>query len=140
VIGKYYRCHRAAEFPEFLKQIDTRVPEGLDIHHGQLRHAQNGCDQNLAGGAAILPVHFMPTSASWISQIDWFAELILEADSSRRPYLDEAVPNRYPRLHQAAQWKSKAYRLTNSANEILASVKRFCQRANFMPRILDSYA
>src|SRR3974377_2103586 len=32
VIGKCYKRHRAAEFLDFLKQIDARVPEGLDIH------------------------------------------------------------------------------------------------------------
>jgi transposase len=32
VIGKCYKRHRAAEFLDFLKQIDTGVPEGLDVH------------------------------------------------------------------------------------------------------------
>jgi hypothetical protein len=32
VIGKCYKRHRAAEFLDFLKQIDGRVPEGLDVH------------------------------------------------------------------------------------------------------------
>ena len=32
VIGKCYRRHRAREFLDFLKEIDRRVPEGLDIH------------------------------------------------------------------------------------------------------------
>jgi len=32
VIGKCYKRHRAAKFLDFLKQIDARVPEGLDVH------------------------------------------------------------------------------------------------------------
>ena len=32
VIGKCYRRHRARESLDFLKEIDRRVPEGLDIH------------------------------------------------------------------------------------------------------------
>ena len=32
VIGKCYRRHRAREFLDFLKEIDRRVPGGLDIH------------------------------------------------------------------------------------------------------------
>ena len=32
VIGKCYRRHRAGEFLDFLKEIDRRVPEGLDVH------------------------------------------------------------------------------------------------------------
>ena len=32
VIGKCYRRHRAREFLDFLKEIDRRIPEGLDVH------------------------------------------------------------------------------------------------------------
>ena len=32
VIGKCYRRHRAREFLDFLKEIERRVPEGLDVH------------------------------------------------------------------------------------------------------------
>ena len=32
VIGKCYRRHRAREFLDFLKEIDRRVPERLDLH------------------------------------------------------------------------------------------------------------
>src|SRR5262249_51596800 len=32
VIGKCYRRHRAAEFLNFLKEIDAQVPDGLDVH------------------------------------------------------------------------------------------------------------
>ena len=32
VIGKCYKRHRAAEFLDFLKQIDAQVPPDLDVH------------------------------------------------------------------------------------------------------------
>ena len=32
VIGKCYKRQRSSEFLNFLKEIDARVPEGLDIH------------------------------------------------------------------------------------------------------------
>jgi predicted SnoaL-like aldol condensation-catalyzing enzyme len=32
VIGKCHKRHRAAEFLDFLRQIDARVPDGLDVH------------------------------------------------------------------------------------------------------------
>lgn len=32
IVGKCYKRHRAAEFLDFLKQIDARVPEGIDIY------------------------------------------------------------------------------------------------------------
>jgi transposase len=76
-------------------------------------------------------VHFTPTSASWINQVErWFAELTrkklqrgvhtstdqLEADI--RAFIDRH--NESP----------KPYRWTKSADEILSSVKRFCQKAH----------
>ena len=75
-------------------------------------------------------VHFTPTSASWINQVErWFAELTrkqlrrgvhtstaqLEADI--RAFIDRHNENPRP------------YKWTKSADEILASVKRFCQKA-----------
>jgi len=32
VIGKCYKRHHAAEFLDFLKQIDAHIPDSLDIH------------------------------------------------------------------------------------------------------------
>jgi transposase len=32
VIGKCYKRHRAAEFLNFLKEVDAQVPDGLDVH------------------------------------------------------------------------------------------------------------
>jgi len=32
IIGKCYKRHRAVEFLKFLKEIDAKVPEGLDVH------------------------------------------------------------------------------------------------------------
>jgi len=32
VIDKCYKRHQAAEFLDFLKQIDAKIPDGLDVH------------------------------------------------------------------------------------------------------------
>ena len=32
MIGKCYKRHRAAEFLDFLKQIDACVPDDFDVH------------------------------------------------------------------------------------------------------------
>src|SRR5829696_8127940 len=75
-------------------------------------------------------VHFTPTSASWINQVErWFAELTrkclrrgvrtsarqLEADI--RTFIDRH--NKKP---------PKPFKWIKSADQILASVKRFCQK------------
>jgi transposase len=73
-------------------------------------------------------VHFTPTSASWINQVErWFAELT-------RKQLRRGVHTSTAQLEQDIgafikqhNQNPKPYRWTKSADEILASVKRFCQ-------------
>jgi hypothetical protein len=40
-----------------------------------------------------------------------------------------SLDGRYPLLHRSAQPKSQALQMTKSADQILASVKRFCHKA-----------
>jgi transposase len=134
VIGKCYKRHRATEFLDFLKQIDGNVPDGLDVHIVMDNYATHKTP-TIKAWLARRPhyhVHFTPTSASWINQVErWFAELTrkqiqrgvhtsvgqLEADI--RSFID---------LHNA---NPKPFRWTKSADEILAAVKRFCQKADY---------
>ena len=78
VIGKCYRRHRAREFLDFLKLIDARVPDDLDIHIVMDNYATHKTAA-VKAWLARRPhwhVHFTPTSASWINQVErWFAEL-----------------------------------------------------------------
>src|SRR6185437_12896627 len=78
VIGKCYKRHRATEFLNFLKEIDAQVPEGLDIHIVMDNYATHKTPKIKAWLARRqhYHVHFTPTSASWINQVErWFAEL-----------------------------------------------------------------
>ena len=76
-------------------------------------------------------VHFTPTSASWINQVErWFAELT-------RKQLQRGVHTSVAQLEadiaafvEANNADPKPYRWTKSADEILASVKRFCHRVD----------
>src|SRR5260221_366249 len=78
VIGKCYKRHRAAEFLNFLKKIDARVAEGLEVHIIMDNYATHKTPK-IKAWLARRPhyhVHFTPTSASWINQVErWFAEL-----------------------------------------------------------------
>jgi transposase len=131
VIGKCYKRHRATEFLDFLKQIDGNVPDGLDVHIVMDNYATHKTPM-IKTWLARRPhyhVHFTPTSASWINQVErWFAELTrkqiqrgvhtstaqLEADI--RSFIDRHNAN------------PKPFRWTKSADDILAAVKRFCQK------------
>ena len=131
VIGKCYKRHRAAEFLDFLKQIDARVPEGLDIHIIMDNYAthKTALVKNWLARRPHYHVHFTPTSASWINQVErWFAELtrkqIRRGVHTSTKKLEEDILAFIERHNE----DPKPYRWTKSADEILASVKRFCQR------------
>lgn len=132
VIGKCYKRHRATEFLDFLKEIDANVPNDLDVHIVMDNYATHKTPK-IKAWLARRPhyhIHFTPTSASWINQVErWFAELTrkqiqrgvhtsvgqLEADI--RGFIEQHNAN------------PKPFRWTKSADEILAAVKRFCQKA-----------
>ena len=131
VIGKCYRRHRATEFLDFLKEIDARVPEDIDIHIVMDNYATHKTPR-IRAWLARRPhyhLHFTPTSASWINQVErWFAELT-------RKQIQRGVHTSVPQLEtdirafiDAHNENPKPYRWTKSADQILASVKRFCQK------------
>lgn len=73
--------------------------------------------------------HFTPTSASWINQVERFFALLTERQIRR------GVHRNLDALHQAItsfvdrhNASPKPFRWTKSANDILASVERFCIR------------
>ncbi len=131
VIGKCYKRHRAAEFLDFLREIDARVPEGLDIHIIMDNYAthKTGVIKTWLARRPHYHVHFTPTSASWINQVErWFAELTrkqLRRGVHTSTKLLETDIRTFIERHNE---NPKPYRWTKSADEILASVKRFCQK------------
>ena len=133
VIGKCYRRHRAREFLDFLKEIDRRAPEGLDLHIVMDNYATHKTAAVKAWLArrAHWHIHFTPTSASWINQVErWFAELTRKqlqrgVHTSTRQL--EADIRAFIEQHNE---DPKPFKWTKSADDILAAVKRFCLRVD----------
>jgi transposase len=131
VIGKCYKRHRAAEFLDFLKQIDANVPSDLDIHIVMDNYATHKTPA-VKTWLARRPhwhTHFTPTSGSWINQVErWFAELTrkkLKRGVHRSVAQLEADIRAFIERHND---NPKPFKWTKSADEILAAVKRFCQK------------
>jgi transposase len=131
VIGKCYKRHRAIEFLKFLKEIDAQIPERLAVHIVLDNYATHKTPK-IKAWLARRPhyhVHFTPTSASWINQIErWFAELTRKqiqrgVHTSVRQL--EADIRTFIELHNS---NPKPFKWTKSADQILASVKRFCHK------------
>lgn len=131
VIGKCYKRHRAAEFLDFLKQIDTCIPSDLDVHIIMDNYAthKTAVIKSWLARRPHYHVHFTPTSASWINQVErWFAELtrkqLRRGVHTSTKQLEADIRTFIARHNE----NPKPYRWTKSADEILASVKRFCQK------------
>ena len=130
VIGKCYGRHRAAEFRKFLDEIEAAVPDDLDVHLVMDNYATHKTPL-IRKWFAKRPrwhVHLTPTSASWLNQVERFFAL-LTGKKIRRGIYRSVVSLRadiasFIHRHNA---DPKPFRWTKSANEILASIERFCQ-------------
>ena len=131
VIGKCYPRHRAVEFRKFLKVINAAVPRDLEIHlvldnYGTHKTAM------IHDWLAMHPhihLHFTPTSASWINQVErWFADLTarqIRRGTHRSTKELEAAITEYLTVHNE---NPKPFVWTKSADQILESLKSYCQR------------
>jgi transposase len=133
VIGACRRRHRAREFRAFLDEIDRSVPPELDLHL-VLDNASTHKAPTIQRWLAKRPryhLHFTPTSASWLNLVEtWFA--LLAARQLRRGVfrstraLEQAIDAYITSTNEAP----KPFVWTKSADDILATVQRFCQRTS----------
>ena len=77
VISSLHRRHRSTEFRKFLNKIDEQVPADLEIHLIADNYAtKTEIIQNWLATHPRFHMHFVPTSSSWLNQVErWFAEL-----------------------------------------------------------------
>jgi transposase len=131
VIGECHRRHRATEFRKFLDTIDRNVPPQLEVHLILDNYAthKTALIRRWLARRPRYHVHFTPTSASWLNLVErWFALLTekqlrrgvhrstRELEDAIRAYLQ--LTNQHP----------KPFIWSKTADQILDSLARFCQR------------
>lgn len=131
VIGQLHRRHRSLEFRKFLDKIDAAVPVGFEVHlildnYGTHKTASI---QRWLLKRPRFQLHFTPTGASWLNLVErWFA-LLTEHQLRRGIFRStrnlETTIRSYIDSHNE---QPKPFIWTKTADEILASVARFCQR------------
>jgi transposase len=133
VIGQLHRRHRSAEFLKFLRTIEANVPVQMDIHLVMDNYGTHKTSTINAWFARNprFHVHFTPTSASWLNQVErWFATLtqnyIRRGTHRSTRQLEQAIRH-YLELHNT---NPKPFVWSKSADDILASVERFCLRTS----------
>ena len=131
VISAFHARQRAREFRKFLTTIETRVPARLAVHlilDNSSTHKTPAIHRWLARHPRF-HLHFTPTGASWINLVErWFAALTekqLRRGVHRSTRELELAIRRYV---EATNAHPKPFIWTKTADEILASVARFCQR------------
>jgi len=130
VLGECYSQHRNQEFRRFLKRIDESVPAQLDVHliiDNYATHKTPAVQRWLAKRPRF-HVHYTPTYSSWLNLVErWFAilsERTIKRASHRSTRELEADIRRF--LNQT-NTHPKPFIWTKSADQILASIRRFCQ-------------
>jgi hypothetical protein len=74
-------------------------------------------------------VHFTPTSASWINQIERFFALLTERALRRGVFRSVAELEKAIEAYiEANNADPRPFRWTKTADDILASIQRFCLR------------
>ena len=123
--------HRHQEFLQFLKHIDKNVPKDLDIHlvvdnYGTHKYARV---KKWLASRPRFHLHFTPTYASWLNQVEIWFNIITRRVIRRGSF--RKVKELIERIERyTAKWNANAHPFvwTDTADSILAKVKRLCQR------------
>ncbi len=131
VIGRCYRRHRAEEVRDFLDAVDAAVPAGLAVHV-VLDNASIHKAPPIQAWLLERPryqLHFTPTASSWLNQVERFFAVLTARRLKRGVHRSveelEAAVLGYIERHNAAP---RPFRWTRSADQVLASVGRACER------------
>jgi transposase len=133
VIGSCHRRHRHQEFLRFLERIDEAVPAHLDIHLVMDNYGTHKMPK-VKRWFARRPryhVHFTPTSASWLNQVERFFGLLTDRRIRRGTFgsvreLESAIRDYLLQHNQ----NSQPFTWTADADSILKKIARFCLRTS----------
>jgi transposase len=113
------------------RTIEANVPSDLDVHLVMDNYGTHKTPSIKAWFARHprFHVHFTPTSASWLNQVErWFATLtekyIRRGTHRSTRQLEQAI-KQYLQINNA---NPKPFTWVKSADDILASIERFCLR------------
>jgi putative transposase len=136
VIAQCKQRHRHQEFLAFLNHIDRNVPDELDIHiicdnYSTHKHPK------VRAWLAKRPryhIHFTPTYASWLNQVERWFGLITQQAIRRASF--KSVPDLVARIRQYTEHynlTARPFVWTATADSIIAKIERLCKVINGTP-------
>ena len=131
VLGKCYSQHRAKEFKRFLVEIDSAVPDELDVHIvlDNLATHKTPLIKSWLSKRPRFHLHFTPTHASWLNMVERFFGLLTEHALRRGSH--SSVGQLRQAIHDyldAHNDERKPFKWTKSATDVLNSIARYAQR------------
>jgi transposase len=135
VVGKCHRRHRSQEFVKFLDHVDAALPRGPGVSvHVVLDNYATHKTAAVKRWFLRHPeyrLHFVPTSSSWLNQVERFFARITEQRIRRGvftsvPQLERAIAE-YVAEHNK---DPKPFVWTADADSILERLKRVCERTS----------
>ena len=133
VIGACERRHRSIEFRTFLDRVERAVPADLEVHRvlDNLKTHKTRLIHDWLLKRPRFHLHFTPTSASWLNLVEcWFA--LLSRRRLERGAFTSTGELEAAILAYIAETNAdpKPFVWTKTADDIFASVARFCQRTS----------
>jgi len=130
VLAECKKRHRHQEFLQFLRHVDANVPTDLDIHlilDNYSTHKHPKIKLWLAQRPRY-HVHFTPTYASWLNQVEiWFGIITKQAIRRGSFRSVKELVEMIDRFVESYNTKSRPFIWTATADLILEKVGRLCE-------------
>jgi len=133
IIGQCHRRHRHQEFLKFLQRLDDQLPPRGDVHIIMDNYGTHKVPKVMRWFVRHprYHLHFTPTSASWLNQVERFFAKITTQRIRRGTFENvtalEAAIESYLSHHNE---HCKPFAWTATADAILDKVTRFCERTS----------
>jgi putative transposase len=131
VLAQCKARHRHQEFLAFLRHIEANVPAELDLHLVLDNYATHE-HPKVRAWLARRPrwhVHYTPTHASWLNQVERFFALITQRAIRRDSFVSVAdLVRKIDRFVQSYNATARPFVWTATPESILQKLSRLCQR------------
>ena len=123
--------HRHQEYLDFLREIDKNVPKNLEVHIIVDNYATHKHPRVKRWFAARprFQVHFTPTYASWLNQVEiWFNRITQQAIRRGTFRSVKELIEKIDHYVQNSNREAQPFVWTATADTIFAKVERLCER------------
>jgi putative transposase len=131
VIAQCRQRHRHQEYLDFLRQIEKNVPAELDVHVIVDNYATHKHPRVKRWFAARprYHVHFTPTYASWLNQVEiWFNRITQRAIRRGTFRSVKELVEKIDQYVRISNTHAHPFTWTATADSIFAKVQRLCER------------